>query len=66
MKKKPKPEYSVGMSKETGCIVMVRTNGKNVTVIGSLTRDDSLDFVKQIMQWSDRTIREESRIAYNH
>lgn len=61
-----KPNYSVAMSKETGCIVMIRTNGQKVTVIGSLTREESLDFVKGIFEWADATIQAESRIAYNH
>ena len=66
MSKTKKPEYSVAMSKDTGCIVMVRTNGKAVTVVGSLTREDSLSFVKDIMEWSDATIRAESRLSFNH
>jgi hypothetical protein len=61
-----KPLYSVAMSKDTGCIVMVKTNGKSVTVMGSLTREQSLDFVKGIFEWSDETIRQESRLAFNH
>ncbi len=61
-----KPAYSVAMSKDTGCIVMVRTNGRNVTVMGSLTREDSLNFVKGILEWSEATIKAESRIAFNH
>jgi hypothetical protein len=65
MKKLKKPSYSVAMSKDTGCIVMIRTNGKTVTVIGSLTREDSLKFVRDIMEWSERTIETESRL-YNH
>ena len=54
------------MSKDTGCIVMVRTNGIDVTVMGSLTREQSIDFVKDILAWSDDTIRRESRLAFNH
>ena len=61
-----KVTYSVAMSKDTGCIVMVRTRGKAVEVMGSLDRQQSLDFVKGIMEWADKTIAEESRIAYNH
>lgn len=63
---KPKPLYSVAMSKDTGCIVMVRTNGKVVSVMGSLTREQSLDFVKGILEWSDETIKRESRLAFAH
>jgi len=52
--------YSIAMSKETGAIVMVRTNGKNVTVIGAMTREQSLDLVKGIMEWTEQTIREDA------
>jgi hypothetical protein len=65
MKKLKKPDYSIAMSKDTGCIVMIRTNGKTVTVIGSLTREDSLKFVRDIMEWSELTIETESRL-YPH
>lgn len=65
-KRVTKSTFSVAMSKDTGCIVMIRTNGVQVTVVGSLTREDSLNFVKDIMTWSEATIKEESRIAYNH
>lgn len=61
-----KVTYSVAMSKETGAIVMVRTRGKAVEVMGSMTREDSLNFIKGIMEWSESTIKAESRIAYNH
>jgi hypothetical protein len=61
-----KVTYSVAMSKDTGCIVMIRTRGKQVEVMGSMTRDDTLNFVKGIMEWSEATIKAESRIAYNH
>lgn len=65
-KRDKKVTYSVAMSKNDGCIVMVRTRGQQVEVMGSMSRDQSLEFVKSIMEWSERTIREESRIAYNH
>lgn len=61
-----KVTYSVAMSKETGAIVMVRTRGKSVEVMGSMTREDSVNFVKGILEWSERTIQEDSRLAYNH
>ena len=61
-----KVTYSVAMSKDTGCIVMVRTRGKAVEVMGSMTREDSVDFVKGILTWADTTIAKESRIAFNH
>lgn len=60
MSKDRKPIYSVAMSKETGAIVMVRTNGHQVTVIGAMSREDSVEFVKGIMQWTQETIREEA------
>lgn len=51
MKKAKKPQFSVAMSQDTGCIVMVRSNGAKVTVIGSLTRDDSLKFADSVIDW---------------
>lgn len=59
MTRKSQISYSVAMSKDTGCIVMVRTNGKSVSVMGSLTREQSLAFVRDIMDWSLDTIRKE-------
>lgn len=59
-KKSAKPAYSVAMSKDTGAIVMVRTNGQKVTVMGSLSREDSLAFVKGILDWSQEVIREDA------
>jgi hypothetical protein len=55
-----KVTYSIAMSKETGCIVMVRTRGKQVEVMGSMTRDQSLDFVTGIIDWSKEVIREDA------
>ena len=66
MKKPKESQYSVAMSKDTGAIVMVRTNGKKVTVVGSLTREDSLAFVTGIMEWADSTIKSDTRLAYAH
>ncbi len=43
--------YSVAMSTETGCIVMVRDSGKERTVVGSLTREDSVKFANELLQW---------------
>lgn len=43
--------FSIALSQETGCIVMTRSNGKKVTVIGSLTRDASLDFAAAVINW---------------
>ena len=39
-----KVTYSIAMSKETGAIVMVRTRGKVVEVMGSMSREQSMDF----------------------
>ena len=55
-----KVTYSIAMSKETGCIVMVRTRGKQVEVMGSMTREQSLDFVKGIMEWTKEVIKEDA------
>jgi hypothetical protein len=55
-----KVQYSIAMSKDDGCIVMVRTRGKIVEVMGSMSREQSLDLVKAIMEWSKETIRAEA------
>lgn len=58
--KKPKAStYSIAMSQETGAIVMVRTNGTKVTVIGALSREDSINFVKDIMTWTSKVVRDD-------
>ena len=51
--------YSVAMSKDTGCIVMTRTNGKHISVCGSMSREESLNFVKGIMEWSAGVLEQE-------
>lgn len=61
-----KVTYSIAMSRDTGAIVMVRTRGKQVEVMGSMSREESMDFVKGILDWGQETIKAESRIAYNH
>jgi hypothetical protein len=61
-----KVSYAVAMSKDTGCIVMVRTRGKQIEVMGSMTRAESMDFVRSIAEWADETIQAEPRIAFNH
>lgn len=58
-KKSRESTYSVAMSKEQGTIVMVRTNGNKMTVIGAMSREDSLDFVRGIMEWTKETIEAE-------
>jgi hypothetical protein len=55
-KKAKKPDYSVAMSKDTGCVVMVRTNGAKATVIGALTREDSLNFADGLIDWEPEVI----------
>jgi hypothetical protein len=55
-----KVQYSIAMSKDDGCIVMVRTRGKQVEVMGSMTREQSMDLVKGILDWSKETIRAEA------
>ena len=61
-----KVTYSIAMSKETGAIVMVRTRGKVVEVMGSMSREQSMDFVKGILEWSETTIKADTRLAYAH
>ena len=46
-----KVTYSVAMSRDTGCIVMVRTRGKAVEVMGSMTREQSLTFADGVIDW---------------
>lgn len=50
-KRVTKSTFSVALSIETGCIVMVRTNGQQVTVVGSLTREQSLGLADSIVDW---------------
>ena len=52
-----RPAYSVAMSQEDGCIVMVKTNGKQVTIMGSLTRDMSLKFADSVLQWMPEALK---------
>jgi hypothetical protein len=54
-----KVSYSIAMSKDTGAIVMVRTRGKVVEVMGAMTREQSMEFVKGIMEWSKEVIDED-------
>jgi hypothetical protein len=61
-----KVTYSVAMSKEDGCIVMLRTRGKQIEVMGSMTREQSTLFVKSILEWADETIKSDSRLVYAH
>ena len=59
MSDRKKVQYSIAMSKTDGCIVMVRTRGKQMEVMGSMSRQQSLDFVKSIMEWSHEVIEED-------
>jgi hypothetical protein len=52
-----KPAYSVAMSQETGCIVMVKTEGRKVSVIGSLDRAMSMKFADGVLQWMPEALR---------
>jgi hypothetical protein len=58
--------YSVAMSKDTGCIVMIRARGRQIEVMGSMTREDTVNFVKGILEWADETIKTDTRLAYAH
>jgi hypothetical protein len=60
MSDRKKVQYSIAMSKDTGAIVMVRTRGQKVEVMGSMSRDQSMEFVQGIIEWSKETIREEA------
>ena len=60
-----RPAYSVAMSQEDGCIVMVKTNGKQVTIMGSLTRDMSLKFADSIQQWMPEALKRGSERPIN-
>lgn len=53
-----RPQYSVAMSRETGCIVMTKMLGADVSVMGSLTREQSLEFSQSILDWKPEAIRE--------
>ena len=59
MSNRKKVTYSIAMSREDGAIVMVRTRGQQVEVMGSMTREQSLDLVKGIMEWSKEVIEQE-------
>jgi hypothetical protein len=54
-----KPEFSVAMSFETGCVVFVRNEGEKQKIIGSLTREDSLKFAQGIINWVPESVRVE-------
>jgi hypothetical protein len=59
-----KSTFSVAMSQETGCIVMVRTLGAQAIVIGSLTKEQSDAFARGVLDW--RAAPLENRMAYPH
>lgn len=74
MPKKPKrvmkSSFSVAMSQDTGCIVMVRTNGQKATIIGSLDKEQSEAFAQGILDWVPPASQAEpehpARSAYPH
>lgn len=51
------PNYSVALSGDTGCIVMVKTQGRKVTVMGSLTHEQSLHFADEVLKWMPEALR---------
>ena len=66
-RKTPKPTFSVALSQETGCSVMVRGNGEKMTVMGSLDREASLKFAEDVSHWMPDAAREvPQRPAYPH
>lgn len=52
-----KPEFSVAMSLETGCVVMVRSLRSKQEVCGSLTRADSIKFAQGILEWVPEAVQ---------
>lgn len=61
-----RPSYSVAMSLDTGCIVMVKTTGSVTSVMGSLTREQSLKFCQDLIAWEgkppiDQAVKEASQ-----
>jgi hypothetical protein len=49
--------YSVAMSKDTGCIVMVKTQGSQTSVMGSLDRDMSMKFADELLRWMPEALK---------
>ena len=43
--------YSVAMSKETGCIVMLKCTPDSLKVMGSLDRESSLKLAQELANW---------------
>jgi hypothetical protein len=56
------PEFSVAMSLQTGCIVMVRTLRSEQQVIGSLTRADSIKFAHGIVDWAPEAVQADPKV----
>lgn len=46
-----KAVFSVAMSKQDGCLVMIRTNGTKVTVMGALDKAMSQGIARAILDW---------------
>ena len=51
-----KPIFTMAMSERTGCLVMVRTTGDEVKVIGSLPRAESQMLADRIRNWREQTV----------
>lgn len=48
-----KRQYSVAMSQETGCIVMIQINpDESLKVMGSLDREQSLNLAHELIAWT--------------
>jgi len=58
------PAFSIAMSEQTGCLVMVRTTGEKVKVIGSLTREQSQMLADRIRAWRAPTVLD-AQLAVN-
>jgi hypothetical protein len=69
-KKAKKPTYSVAMSTETGCIVMTRSNGQKISVVGALTREETVAFCESVFDWGAQSAMasepDPPRLPYNH
>ncbi len=53
--------FSVALSDDTGCIVIVEMRGKVPRVMGSLTHEQSVTFADAVMRWMPRALRREEK-----
>jgi hypothetical protein len=60
-----KVAFSVAMSKEDGCIVMIRSRGKVIEVVGSVPRAQSIDFAYGLLDWG-KPAAEAEKAVYPH